>query len=98
MTCVSCVIFLFTCNSTEKLEALLQRWQWDDARTRCEVWAYKRDTCDCTTGIISLAGFAEGGGPPRACLQAMTSELREGYCKALRWVIFVCRVAWCGVV
>lgn len=66
------------------LDALQKSWRWDEARTRCEVWAYKRDTCECTTGITKLAGFSDGGGPPRACLKAMYPQLWEGYCKALR--------------
>lgn len=69
-----------------QLEALQRTWQWDEARRRCEVWAYKLDVCECITGITSLPGYAEGGAPPRVCLQAMAASLREGYCKVLRYV------------
>lgn len=48
------------------------------------MWAHKLDSCNCVTGRTTLAGYAEGGGPPRACLRAMHASLQEGYCKALR--------------
>lgn len=68
-----------------QLDALEQeKWQWDEARRRCEVWAHKLDSCNCVTGRTALAGYAEGGGPPRVCLRAMHASLQEGYCKALR--------------
>eukprot|EP00752_Nemacystus_decipiens_P016245 g14525.t1 len=67
------------------LDALEQgRRQWEEARRRCEVWAHKLDSCDCVSGRTTLAGYAEGGGPPRLCLRAMHASLQEGYCKALR--------------
>ncbi|CAM9873392.1 unnamed protein product, partial [Hapterophycus canaliculatus] len=67
------------------LTALEQgRRHWDEAQRRCEVWAYKLDSCNCISGSTTLAGYAEGGGPPRACVRAMHGSLQEGYCKALR--------------
>lgn len=57
---------------------------WEETRRRCEVWAYKLDSSTCVGKIMSLQGFAEGGGPPRACLRAMYASIRESYIKSLR--------------
>lgn len=83
---VCCRFFcLIASPARSQLDALEHgRRQWVEARRRCEVWAHKLDSSNCVTGRTTLAGFAEGGGPPRVCLRAMHASLREGYCKALR--------------
>lgn len=92
-TLVACVLVLIVKSSSfvvgrcfaSQLDALEQsRRQWGEAQRRCEVWAYKLDSCNCVTGRTTLAGYAEGGGPPRVCVRAMHASLQEGYCKALR--------------
>lgn len=67
-----------------QLDALDNSRLWEDARRRCEVWAFKLDSCNCQSGRMALAGFAGGAGPPRASVRAMHASLQEGYCKALR--------------
>lgn len=84
LMCESCVSAGGWGCFSEQVDALDKRRHWEETRRRCEVWAHKLDSCDCLTGRTTLAGYAEGGGPTRACLRAMHPSIQEGYCKALR--------------
>lgn len=68
----------------QQVKVLMKDKNWEETRRRCEVWAYKLDSSTCVGKIMSLQGFAEGGGPPRACLRAMYASIREAYVKSLR--------------